>query len=136
VHGHSIEQDPETLSKEKKMRAKLVSCLGAAALAAAGVAAFAGADSKSSPAAGPSRLDDGVQLLPQAKVTERQAIVAARSAASGGLNEVDLEHYRRRLVFNVDVGTKDVKVDANTGNVLATVSDDDTGSEGSGKADD
>ncbi|MDQ2940308.1 MAG: PepSY domain-containing protein [Actinomycetota bacterium] len=111
------------------MRAKVVSALAAAALAAAGVtgvAAVAGASSNdsSSPGGPFSRMDDGVQLLPEAKITEQQAIDAAQSAASGNLNEVDLEHYSGRLVFNVDVGSKDVKVDATTGKVLATPSDD------------
>ena len=74
--------------------------------------------------AGASRLDDGKDLLSRAKITEQQAITAAQSAASGSLNEVDLEQYNGRLVFNVDVGAKDVKVDASTGDVLATPSDD------------
>jgi uncharacterized membrane protein YkoI len=70
-----------------------------------------------------SRLDDGKALLPQAKITEQQAIAAAQSAASGPLNEVDLEHYQGRLVWNVDVGRADVKVDAANGDVLAAPHD-------------
>ena len=97
--------------------------IAAAALGAAGgVAAAAG-----SPAPA-SRLDDGKALLPQAKITEQQAIAAAQTAASGPLNEVDLEHYQGRLVWNVDVGRADVKVDAANGDVLAAPHDD-TGSE-------
>jgi len=65
-----------------------------------------------------SRLDDGKQHLSQAGITEQQAISAARQAASGDLNEVDLEYYAGRLVWNVDVGSKNVKVDARTGKVL------------------
>jgi uncharacterized membrane protein YkoI len=118
------------------MRTKVLSALAAAALAAVGVtgvAAIAGASPNgsgassnvsSSPGGVTSRMDDGAQLLPEAKITERQAIDAAQSSASGNLNEVDLEHYSGRLVFNVDVGIKDVKVDAATGDVLATPSDD------------
>lgn len=81
-------------------------------------------------AAGSSRLDDGKDLLPQAKVTEQQAITAAQDAASGALNEVDLERYQGKLVFNVDVGRHDVKVDASDGTVLGTPIDDDTGVDG------
>jgi uncharacterized membrane protein YkoI len=123
------------------MRTKIISAFAAAALAALGVtgiAALAGANSGgsggssagSSAGAPPSRLDDGAQLLPQAKISEQQAIDAAQSGASGVLNEVDLEHYSGRLVFNVDVGAKDVKVDAANGDVLGTVTDGDSGSEG------
>ena len=75
-------------------------------------------------AAAASRLDDGKDLLPQAKITEAQAIAAARSAASGALNEIDLEHAAGTLVFNVDVGNHDVKVDAANGHVVSVDQDD------------
>jgi uncharacterized membrane protein YkoI len=100
------------------MSPRVIAALAVAALVAgAGIANAAGR-------AGSSRLDDGKDLLPQAKITEQQAIAAAQTAASGALNEVDLEHYDGRLVFNVDVGAKDVKVDAATGDVVAAMSDD------------
>jgi uncharacterized membrane protein YkoI len=70
------------------------------------------------------QIDDGADLLPQASVTLEQAIAAAQSAASGEVGEVDLEHYQGKLVFNVDVGDKDVKVDAIDGSILAVDADD------------
>jgi len=97
----------------------LTAVTGAAVAAAAGVALGAGSGTQAA-----SRLDDGKDLLPQATISERQAIDAAQGAASGALNEVDLEHYDGKLVYNVDVGTKDVKVDAATGRVLGATSDD------------
>ena len=111
------------------MRRRIATALAALAIAAipaAGIAlAASGTGSTTSGSAtAESRLDDGKDLLPQAKITEQQAIRAAQTAASGGLNEVDLEHYQGRLVFNVDVGGKDVKVDASNGDVLAAPSDD------------
>jgi uncharacterized membrane protein YkoI len=93
--------------------------IGAAVLAlAVGATATAFASSRG------SRMDDGKDLLPQAKITEAQAIQAARTAASGDLNEVDLEHLDGKLVFNVDVGKHDVKVDASTGDVVRVDADD------------
>lgn len=74
--------------------------------------------------AAPGTLDDGEELLPQAKIGLAQAIEAAQGAASGSIGEVDLEDYRGTLVFNVDVGDKDVKVDAKTGAVLSADADD------------
>ncbi len=98
--------------------------VGAAVLAVAalggGAIAVAGGDS----GGGPGRLDDGTDLLPQARLTIPQAVAAAQTAASGKIGEIDLEHYRGRLVFNVDVGDADVKVDAATGVVVGSTSDD------------
>jgi uncharacterized membrane protein YkoI len=69
-------------------------------------------------------LDDGKDLLPQAGITIDAAIAAAQSAGSGSIGEVDLEQSDGRLVFNVDVGDKDVKVDASNGTVLSADKND------------
>lgn len=69
-------------------------------------------------------LDDGKDLLAQAGIGIEDAVAAAQSAASGDIGEVDLEYFDGILVFNVDAGDKDVKVDASTGEVLSTASDD------------
>jgi uncharacterized membrane protein YkoI len=97
--------------------------IGAAVLAVAALGGGAIAVA-SGGSGGPNRLDDGTDLLPQAKLTISEAVTAAQTAASGRIGEVDLEHYSGRLVFNVDVGDKDVKVDAATGDVVASTSDD------------
>jgi uncharacterized membrane protein YkoI len=67
----------------------------------------------------PGSLDDGKNLRPQASITLDQAIASAQKAASGGLGQVDLEHYRGRLVYMVDVGDQEVRVDAANGDVVA-----------------
>lgn len=72
----------------------------------------------------PGTIDDGAELLPQANITLEEAIAAAQEAASGALGEVDLEYYEGRLVFNVDIGDKDVKVDASNGDTLGWIQDD------------
>ncbi|MEP6955103.1 MAG: PepSY domain-containing protein [Solirubrobacteraceae bacterium] len=101
------------------MRKKTIGVVvAAAALSAVSGVAFASGDSSA------SRLDDGKALLPQAKITEQQAISAAQGSAAGGLNEVDLEQYAGKLVFNVDVGSSDVKVDADSGKVVSVSRDD------------
>src|SRR3954471_7667374 len=65
-------------------RRVIVGLVAVAPLAAggAGVAAAAGG----STAGSGSRLDDGKDLLPQAGISEAQAIAAARGAAQGALN--------------------------------------------------
>lgn len=71
-------------------------------------------------------LDDGASLLPQAGITLDEAIAAAQGAASGKLGEVDLEYLGGTLVFNVDIGNQDVKVDATSGDVLSVDADDES----------
>lgn len=68
--------------------------------------------------AAPGTIDDGKELLPQAGISLDQAVAAAQGATSGDLGEVDLEQFNGVLVFNVDIGQHDVKVDAQSGVVL------------------
>lgn len=73
-------------------------------------------------------LDDGKALSPLARISIDDAVAAAHAAVPGAtavdIGEVDLEEVAVVLVFNVDVGDKDVKVDADTGEVRATDRDD------------
>src|SRR4051812_25476552 len=97
----------------------------AAALALAG-AAFAlgggrGVIFDDGRAVQPGSLDDGRALLPLTTVSLGDAVAAAQRVATGQLGQVDLEHYAGRLVFSVDVGAREVKVDATTGAVAGTV---------------
>jgi uncharacterized membrane protein YkoI len=105
-----------------RARSSVIAIAAVAAVAGGTVAGIAGAAGSSTTT--PSRLDDGRDLLPQAKISESEAIAAAQKAESGGLNEVDLEHANGRLVYNVDVGSHDVKVDASSGQVVSSGSDD------------
>ncbi len=69
-------------------------------------------------------IDDGANRLPEAAITVDEAIAAAQGVASGPIGEIDLEDYHGALVFNVDVGNSDVKVDAATGEVIGSETDD------------
>jgi uncharacterized membrane protein YkoI len=106
----------------RKRMTAVIAIVAALGLAASALAATGHHHARAAAAA--SRLDDGKDLLAQAKITEQQAISAAQSAASGALNEVDLEHAGGKLVFNVDVGASDVTVDAADGHVVAVDHDD------------
>jgi uncharacterized membrane protein YkoI len=123
AHGTVVRTpNQEATLMHKKITAGVA---GLAALAVtAGAALAAGGGTAASTGHAGSRLDDGRELLGQATITERQAITAAQGAAAGALDEVDLEHRAGRLVFNVDVGRHDVKVDAKTGDVVAVDQDD------------
>lgn len=63
--------------------------------------------------------DDGRDLLPLANLSFEQAAQAATAVVPGLAGEIDLEYDGDRLVFDVDVDGRSVKVDAITGVVLA-----------------
>ncbi len=67
----------------------------------------------------PGSLDDGKELLPQTKISLAAAVAAAQRAQSGNLGQVDLEHFEGRIVYMVDVGNQEVRVDAANGSIVA-----------------
>ena len=66
----------------------------------------------------PGSLDDGKDLLPQTTVALADANATAQRAAQGELGQVDLEHFGDRIVYSVDVGSQEVRVDADSGLVV------------------
>ena len=66
----------------------------------------------------PGSLDDGKDLLPQTTVSLADADATAQRVAVGELGQVDLEHFGDHIVYAVDVGSKEVRVDANSGLVV------------------
>ena len=68
----------------------------------------------------PGSLDDGKEFLSQTKITTAQAVAAAQNAQSGAVGQVDLEHYDGKLVYSVDVGNTEVKVDAANGSIVGS----------------
>jgi uncharacterized membrane protein YkoI len=67
----------------------------------------------------PGTLDDGKQFLPQTSITTAQAVASAQRAESGQLGQVDLESHGGRIVYIVDVGNREVGVDATDGSVVS-----------------
>lgn len=70
--------------------------------------------------------DDGKALLSKAGIMFEDAKAAALKAVPGSVDEVDLEYEDGKLVFDVDVGTKTVRVDAMNGAVLGVLDRDAT----------
>jgi uncharacterized membrane protein YkoI len=64
-------------------------------------------------------LDDGRDLLPRTSVPLASAVATAQQAAIGALGQVDLERYRGAIVYMVDIGNQEVRVDATSGKVVA-----------------
>jgi len=67
----------------------------------------------------PGSLDDGKDLLAQTTISLKQAVAAAQHAAGGALGQVDLERYDNRIVYMVDIGDREVRIDAGDGSVVA-----------------
>jgi len=67
----------------------------------------------------PGSLDDGKDLLPQTQVPLAAAVAAAQQAAHGALGQVDLVQRNDRVLYVVDVGDREVSVDAGTGAVAS-----------------
>lgn len=67
----------------------------------------------------PGTLDDGKQYLPQTSISTAQAVAAAQRAVSGDLGQVDLESRSGEIVYVVDVGSREVGVDATDGSVVS-----------------
>lgn len=100
-----------------------VTFLGAGALGVSAQEEDGPNDANEVPVA-PGTIDDGKDLQSQAGISLGEAIQAAQGAASGPVGEVDLEYLNGTLVYNVDTGKHDVKVDAGNGQVLSVDPDD------------
>jgi|SRR5881392_2763926 len=67
----------------------------------------------------PGTLDDGKDLLAQTSISLSTAVATAQQAANGALGQVDLEQFHGGLVYMVDIGNQEVRVDATNGKVVA-----------------
>ncbi len=70
-----------------------------------------------------SEADEAAALAPLAKITADEASAAAQAEVPGDVQKVELENENGSLVYSVEIGGKDVKVDAGTGAVLHIESD-------------
>jgi uncharacterized membrane protein YkoI len=67
----------------------------------------------------PGSLDDGKDLLPQTTISLAEAVAAAQRAETGALGQVDLEKSDGRVVYMVDIGDQEVRVDASDGSIAS-----------------
>ncbi len=72
---------------------------------------------------GLSEADEAAALAPLANITADEAVAAAQAKVPGDVQKVELENENGSLVYSVEIGGKDVKVDAGTGAVLHVESD-------------
>jgi uncharacterized membrane protein YkoI len=74
--------------------------------------------------AGLSESEESAALASLATITPDEALAAARAVVAGDSQKVELENENGSLVYSVQIGGQDVKVDAGTGAVLHVESDD------------
>lgn len=67
---------------------------------------------------GLSEADEAAALAPLATITADEASAAAQAEVPGDVQEVELDNENGSLVYSVEIGGQDVKVDAGTGAVL------------------
>jgi uncharacterized membrane protein YkoI len=72
---------------------------------------------------GVSEADEAAALAPLAKITADEASAAAQAEVPGEVQKVELDNENGSLVYSVEIGGKDVKVDAGTAAVLHIESD-------------
>lgn len=72
---------------------------------------------------GLSEEDEAAALAPLATITKEQAAAAAQAEVPGDVSKVELDNENGSLVYSVEIGNQDVKVDAGTGAVLHIDSD-------------
>ena len=65
----------------------------------------------------PGSLDDGKELLPRTSISTKQAVDAAQRSQSGQLGQVDLKERDGHVYYVVDIGDREVSVDAETGGI-------------------
>ncbi|MFN7412907.1 MAG: PepSY domain-containing protein [Dolichospermum sp.] len=65
-------------------------------------------------------VQDAAKLQPLAKITAKQAQQAAEAAVRGKVKSVKLENEDGNLIYAVEIGQKEVTVDAGNGKVLYT----------------
>ena len=66
----------------------------------------------------PGSLDDGKDLSRRRRSRSPMPTRPPSGSAEGDLGQVDLEHFGDRIVYSVDVGSQEVRVDANSGIVV------------------
>ena len=106
------------------MRKRLILAAALAAIVALAAATFAfggprGLIRDDGHFAKPGTLDDGKNLLPQTSVSLTSAVASAQAAATGALGQVDLERFHGAVVYTVDIGDQEVRVDATNAKVVA-----------------
>jgi hypothetical protein len=76
----------------------------------------------------PGAIDEGQDLLSGAAITLEESVAAAQAAVPGKVGEVDMKVADSGILFVVDVGSNEVSVDAETGEVLSVDPADESGS--------
>lgn len=70
-------------------------------------------------------VDEGGQLLDGQAISVEEAIAAAQNEASGAVDDVEIERRGDQTVYDIEIGSADVVVDAVDGSIVSVNQDDD-----------
>eukprot|EP00130_Batrachochytrium_dendrobatidis_P008362 XP_006683237.1 hypothetical protein BATDEDRAFT_93007 [Batrachochytrium dendrobatidis JAM81] len=127
----------------KKLNKVIIPVAALAIIGGGATAAFASTATPSQPIEQQeqSEQQESSALTGKATITEKESIQIALTEVPGTVNEVELEDENGTVVYGVEVQAEDgslndVKVDAQSGNVLKVETDDEDGEEGDGEESD
>ena len=69
-------------------------------------------------------VSEGADLLPQAAIGVDAAVAAAQAVEADAVHGVELEREDGRLLFEIEIGDKEILIDANDGRVVSVETDD------------
>lgn len=101
----------------------LVCAVALAAALTVGAVSIAGAQG-GDPVDGLSEEAEAKALASLAKISKSEAEAAAEAAVGGNASETELGNENGALVYEVEIGNQEVKVDAGNGKVLSVQKDD------------
>ena len=70
-------------------------------------------------------VDEGQQLLDGDAISVEEAIAAAQDEASGPVDDVEIERRGDQTIYDIEIGSTNVVVDASNGSIVSVKQDDD-----------
>ena len=106
-----------------RLRVPVIFALSLAVVLALGLAATLSVRTVLGDESSEGRLEEGSELVEEATVSVEDAIAIAQSAASGSVDDVELERSNGVLVYEIEIGESDIYVDARSGALLSAEHD-------------
>ena len=107
-----------------RMRLPVIFALSLAVVLALGLAATLSVRTVLGDESSDARLEEGSELAAEATVSVEDAIAIAQAANAGAVGDVELERSGDVLAYEIEVGGRDIYVDAQSGEMLSAEPED------------